>query len=44
MIFSFLGEFTHPVQEGRSQSIPPDYAEPSASITALASTFTGNSA
>ncbi len=44
MIFSFLGGFTHPVQEGRSQNIPPDYAAPSASITALASTSTGNSA
>jgi hypothetical protein len=30
-----------PVQEGRPQTITPDYAEPAAGITALASTLTG---
>jgi hypothetical protein len=44
MIFSFLCGQIHPTQEGRSQKITPDYAEPAPSVTALTSTLASYSA
>jgi hypothetical protein len=44
MISSCLGGVTHSTQTARPQNITPDYAAPTPDDSALASTFTANSA